>query len=98
MTRASLQVGKCERMNGAYTHGDENAFTDSLSFIVQHSTFSIFKKREVNMRDVFEVLAVGFSATMFFSTILGFIVFMRYIAYKEKEALKQYGRKEASHE
>ncbi len=50
------------------------------------------------MQDVFEVLAVGFTMTMFFSTILGFIIFMRYIAFKEKEALKQIGRKEASHE
>ena len=49
------------------------------------------------MQSVFEIVAIGFSATMFFSTILGFIIFIRYIGYKEREALKQYGRKEENH-
>lgn len=49
------------------------------------------------MQDFLEIIAVGFSATMFFSTVLGFVLFWRYINYKEKQVIQQY-QKENSHE
>jgi hypothetical protein len=50
---------------------------------------------------ILEALAVGISIALIFSVIFGFIAFMRYLNYKEKTALKDYGQsrqKEASHE
>jgi hypothetical protein len=56
---------------------------------------------EVMMFAILEALAVGISIALIFSVIFGFIAFMRYLNYKEKTALKDYGQsrqKEASHE
>ncbi len=51
------------------------------------------------MHDAIEALAIGFSLFLIFGTIAVFIILMRYIAYKEKQALDQLdGRKEVSHE
>jgi hypothetical protein len=53
------------------------------------------------MFSVLEALAVGFSIALIFSIIFGFIAFMRYLNYKEKRALREYGpdqQKEASYE
>ncbi len=50
------------------------------------------------MQDAIEALAIGFSLFLVFGTIGGFILTMRYIAYKEKEALHKLSEKEFSHE
>jgi len=44
------------------------------------------------MFDFLEALAVGFSVALIFSLIFGFVAFMRYMNYKEKTALEEYGR------
>ncbi len=51
------------------------------------------------MQDILETLALVFSLFLIFSTISTFILLMRYIAYKEKQALNNLPtQKENSHE
>ena len=50
------------------------------------------------MHDAIETLAIGFSIFLVFGTIGGFILTMRYIAYKEKEALNRISEKEFTNE
>ena len=51
------------------------------------------------MHGAIEALAIGFSIFLVFGTIGTFILIMRYIAYKEKEALNNLSeQKEFSHE
>ena len=51
------------------------------------------------MQDAIEALAIGFSLFLVFGTVAVFITVMRYIAYKEKQALEQLdAHKEVSHE
>ena len=50
------------------------------------------------MQEALEALAIGFSLFLIFGTIGGFILIMRYIAYKEKTELNHLAEKEISHE
>ena len=51
------------------------------------------------MQDAIEALAIGFSLFLVFGTVAVFVILMRYIAYKEKQALEQLDtHKEVSHE
>lgn len=51
------------------------------------------------MQDAVEALAIGFSLFLVFGTIAVFVILMRYIAYKEKQALEQLdAHKESTHE
>lgn len=51
------------------------------------------------MQDAIEALAIGFSLFLVFGTVAVFIVLIRYIAYKEKQALEQLdAQKESTHE
>ena len=41
------------------------------------------------MHDLIEGLAICFSATMIFTPLIGFVLFLRYINHKEKSALAE---------
>lgn len=43
------------------------------------------------MEDVFGILAVGFSLTLIFSVVLGFVAFFRWLRYKETVELARQG-------
>lgn len=44
------------------------------------------------MQDILETLAIGMTIVWMLIVVLGFIVFMRYLRYKERTAIKRNGR------